>query len=153
MYSDKWCSYNATLAVVNICTEIGDTLPIQSFSVDGCDVPFFESEVPAKPHHSLSSAAKAGIGAGIACGVLLLTAIGTLLWLKRRRSRAGLNLRDSQVQPSEPNELSGEQIFELNSPRGSEMPADREKRELPIAGLRSKGSLRIVLPELEGDHP
>lgn len=165
MYSDVYCSNNATLAELDQCADPGSSLKIRSFSIDGCVVPFSESgntsttTVTSTESHrrGLSSAAKAGLGVGVSCGVLLLVAVAWIIWLKLGRSKArSPEPDDSQGHLEEPKELSGEQIFELNSARGSEMPAEKERQEMaaePVSELRSKSSLRIVLPELEGDHP
>lgn len=146
---------------------MGNNLRIRSLSIDGCDVPFSESgnstnnttTLTEQTHSALSTAAKAGIGAGVGCGVLLIAAVGLAFCIKRRRSTVNPSSSDNgQCQTGQPNELSGDQIFELDSPRGSEMPAAKEKQEMDakpaVAELRSKSSVRIVLPqELEGDHP
>lgn len=42
LYSDQYCSDNATPARVNVCANVGGP-NIQSFSVDSCDVPFASS--------------------------------------------------------------------------------------------------------------
>lgn len=128
--------------------------------MDGCDVPFAESPntTTEQAHRGLSSAAKAGIGVGVSCGVLLVAA-GLIVWFKRRRSKIDpIVARESPSHDNEPNELSGEQIFELNAPQISEMPVEKESQEMATkpstAELRAKSSLRIVSPqELEGDHP
>lgn len=169
IYSDVWCSNDAILAELNACADLGDELKIRSFSIDACDIPFSKSgnttntttASTSQGHDGLSSAAKGGIAAGVICGVLLVAGIlvAALIWFKRRRAKASTllpnNSADHQDQPSE---LPGEQVFELSSPRGSEMPAEKEKQEMAtktsVAELRSKSSVRIVLPqELEGDHP
>lgn len=42
LYSDQYCSDNATPARLNVCADVGGP-NIQSFSVDSCDVPFASS--------------------------------------------------------------------------------------------------------------
>ncbi|CZT17366.1 uncharacterized protein RCC_03200 [Ramularia collo-cygni] len=147
---------------------MSSSLRIRSFSIDGCDIPFSESGNTSsitttsanEPNTGLSSATIGGIAAGITCGVALIAAAIFAYWFRRRRLRATPSVSaDSHGHPpNQPAELLGEQIFELSSPRGLEMPAAKEKQEMAtkssVAELRSKSSVRIVLPqELEGDHP
>lgn len=136
-----------------------DSLRIRSFSIDGCDVPFSNSSTTTDDsNQSLSTAAKAGIGVGVTCGILIVAAVGLLVWFKRRPSKSNTSVAHPGPIEDEPKELPGEQIFELNTPRGLKMPAEKGSQELAakrsMAELRSKSSLRIVLPqELEGDRP
>lgn len=118
LYSDQYCSNDATETKLNQCAGVGGPT-ILSLSVDGCDVPFFAADNSSatstqslfstdsatsvqssssststiaadtsSANSGLTTGAKAGVGVGVAIGALLFIAGAVMLWFARRRTRA-----------------------------------------------------------------